>query len=137
MQLAQAAPFTYSKVCNLLAKEEFINSAKLGKVLARKCTKCGNLHLITTYFCQKCGNKEFENYLIDGKGTVVTYTIITVPPEGYEKYVPYAWLVMKLDGTDLRISGFMAGIKSPQELPLGARIKIIGYDERGLIIEKQ
>ncbi|TLX94680.1 MAG: nucleotide-binding protein [Thaumarchaeota archaeon] len=120
----------------MLAKEEFINNAKLGKVLARKCTRCGYLHLATTYFCQNCGNKTFENAIIEGKGTIMTYTIITVSPEGYEKYIPYAWVVMKLDKTDLRISGFMGGIKSPADLPLGTKAKMTGYDERGIIIEK-
>jgi len=137
VQLEQAAPFIYSKVYKLLTKEEFINNAKLGKVLARKCTKCGHLHLVTTYFCQNCGNKGFENVVIDGKGTILTYTIITVPPDGYEKYVPYAWVVMKLDNCELRISGFMAGIKSPADLPLGTKAKITDHDERGIIIEKQ
>jgi len=77
------------------------------------------------------------NTVIDGKGYIVTYTIITVPPDGYEEYVPYAWVVMKLDESELRISGFMAGIKSPVDLPLGIKAKIIGYDQRGIIIEKQ
>ena len=136
MQQVQAAQFTYSKVYKLLTKEEFINSAKEGKVLARKCTKCGHLHLVTTYFCQNCGNKGFENVLIEGKGSVVTYTIITVPPDGFEKYVPYAWVVMNIDGIDLRISGFMSNVQSPADLPLGTRVKITGYDERGMLIEK-
>jgi uncharacterized OB-fold protein len=130
-------PYIYSKVYKLLTKEEFANNAKLGKVLTRKCTKCGHLHLVTTYYCQNCGNKGFENTVIDGKGYIVTYTIITVPPDGYEEYVPYAWVVMKLDESELRISGFMADIKSPAELPLGTKAKITGYDQRGIIIEKQ
>jgi len=124
-------------VYKLLTKEEFANFAKEGKVLTRKCTKCGHLHLVTTYFCQNCGNKGFENSIIDGKGYIVTYTIITVPPDGYEKYVPYAWVVMKLNESELRISGFMEKINSPAELPLGTRAKIVGYDQRGIIIEKQ
>lgn len=95
------------------------------------------MHLVTTYFCQNCGNKGFENTIIDGKGLVVTYTIITVPPAGYEKYVPYAWVVMSVDNSELRISGFMANVKSPADLPLGTKIKIVGHDERGIIIEKQ
>ena len=118
------------------AKEEFINNAKSGKILARKCTKCGYLHLATTYFCQNCGNKGFANVSIEGKGTVVTYTIITVPPAGYEKYTPYAWVVIKLDGVDLRVSGFMQNINSPSDLPLGTKTKIAGFDERGILIEK-
>ena len=121
----------------MFSKEEFINDTKIGKILARRCTKCGHVHLVTTYFCQNCGNKGFENTVIDGNGVVVTYTIITVAPEGFEKYVPYAWVVMKIDNSELRISGFMGGIRSPADLPLGTKVKVTGHDERGIIIEKQ
>jgi hypothetical protein len=31
----------------------------------------------------------------------------------------------------------MAGIKTPEDLPLGTRARITGYDQRGIIIEKQ
>jgi len=118
-------------------KEQFIQKAKEGKVLAHKCTKCGFLHLSTVYFCQKCGSKGFEDAVLDGKGTIATYTIITVPPAGFEKYTPYAFVVMLLDNTELRISGFMAGIATPNDLPVGTKAKITGFDERGIIIEKQ
>lgn len=119
------------------AKQEFVEQAKAGKVLARKCKKCNELHLATVYFCQNCGNKEFENAILEGKGTIATYTIITVPPAGFEKYTPYAWVVLKLEGSDLRISGFMGGISIPADLPVGTRAKITGFDDRGIIIEKQ
>jgi uncharacterized OB-fold protein len=124
-------------VCKLSAKQEFIDSIKSGKVLARKCKKCGELHLATVYFCQNCGNKEFENAFLEGKGSIATYTIITVPPAGFEKYTPYAWVVLSLDNSKLRISGFMAGIAKPSDLPVGTKAKIVGYDDRGILIEKQ
>jgi len=125
------------KACKMSAKQEFIDSVKSGKVLARKCKNCGELHLATIYFCQKCGHKEFENAEIDGHGVVLTYTIITVPPAGFEKYTPYAWVVLSLDDSDLRISGFMANIAIPADLPVGTKAKVIGYDDRGIILEKQ
>lgn len=129
---------TYSKACrDLTVKQEFIDAVKSGKVLTRKCTKCGHLHLATVYFCQNCGHKEFESKPLDGNGTVATYTIITVPPAGFEKYTPYAWVVMKIDGYDLRISGFLGGIGSPSQLPIGSKVKITGYDDRGILLEKQ
>ncbi|MDH5657764.1 MAG: OB-fold domain-containing protein [Nitrosopumilus sp.] len=118
-------------------KEQFIENAKQGKVLAHKCTNCGLLHLSTVYFCQKCGSKGFEDVILDGTGSVATYTIITVAPAGFEKYTPYAFVVLQLDNTNLRISGFMAGIATPADLPVGTRAKITGFDERGMIIEKQ
>ena len=133
----QVVLFTFSKVYNMSAKQEFVDNAKSGKVLARKCTKCGELHLATVYFCKKCGNKGFENAVLDGVGTIVTFTIITVPPAGFEKYTPYAWVVLKLEESDLSISGFMAGIKTPDDLPIGTRVKITGFDDRGILIEKQ
>ena len=133
----QVVLFTFSKVYNMSAKQEFVDNAKSGKVLARKCTKCGELHLATVYFCKKCGNKGFENAVLDGVGTIVTFTIITVPPAGFEKYTPYAWVVLKLEESDLSISGFMAGIKTPADLPIGTRVKITGFDDRGILIEKQ
>ena len=137
MQQAQVVPYIFSKVCKLSAKQEFIDTVKEGKVLARKCKKCGELHLATVYFCQNCGNKEFENAYLEGKGSIATYTIITVPPAGFEKFTPYAWVVLKLENSELRVSGFMGGIGKPADLPVGTKAKIVGYDDRGILIEKQ
>ena len=128
----------YSKVCKLSAKPEFIEAAKSGNILARKCTKCGALHLATVYFCKKCGNKEFEDAIINGKGKIVTYTIMTVPPEGFEEFAPYAWAVMELDdASGVRISGFLPNIATPPDLPIGTEAKIVGFDQRGIVLEKQ
>jgi len=124
-------------VCKLSAKPEFIEAAKDGNVLARKCTKCGELHLATVYFCKKCGNKGFEDSILKGVGKVITYTIMTVPPAGFEDLAPYAWVVMELDDSGIRISGFLAKIPAPEDLPIGTSVKIVGFDERGIVLEKQ
>ena len=121
----------------MTVEEELIEYAKQGKLLTHKCTECGYLHLSTAYYCLKCGSKGFEDVVLDGTGSVSTYTIITVAPAGFEKYTPYAFVVLQLDNVDLRISGFMAGIASPEDLPVGTRAKITGFDNRGIIIEKQ
>ena len=138
MQLALVVQFTYSKVCKLSAKPEFIENAKAGNVLARKCTKCSEIHLATVYFCKKCGNKEFEDDIINGKGKIITYTIMTVPPEGFEEFAPYAWAVIELDdASGVRISGFLPHIATPSDLPIGTQAKIVGFDQRGIVLEKQ
>ncbi len=116
-------------------KDEFIAKLKTGWVLTNKCKKCGNLQLATTVFCGKCSSREMETTEVEGKGRVVTYTIQNVPPEEYEKYAPYAFVVVQLDA-GFRVSGFMQGIASPKDLPLNAKVKITGYDERGMLLEK-
>ena len=137
MQLVQVVLFMYSKVCKMTVEEQLIEYAKQGKLVTHKCTECGYLHLSTAYYCLKCGSKGFEDVVLDGVGSIATYTIITVAPAGFEKYTPYAFVVLQLDDTDLRISGFMAEIATPAELPVGTRAHITGFDERGIIIEKQ
>jgi len=129
--------FTYSKVCKLSAKPEFIEAAKTGNILARKCIKCGELHLATVYYCKKCGNNGFEDSILKGTGKVVTYTIMTVPPAGFEDLAPYAWVVMELDDSGIRVSGFLGKISTPENLPIGTPVKIMGFDERGIVLEKQ
>ena len=137
MQLAQVALFMYSRECKMSVEEQVIENAKQGKLLTHKCTNCGFIHLSTAYYCLKCGSKGFEDVLLEGTGAIATYTIITVAPSGFEKYTPYAFVVLKLDNSDLRISGFMANIATPADLPVGTRAKITGFDDRGIIIEKQ
>ena len=137
MQLVQVVLFMYSKVCKMTIEEQLIEYAKQGKLLTHKCTECGFLHLSTAYYCLKCGSKGFEDAILDGVGSVATYTIITVAPAGFEKYTPYAFVVLQVDNTDLRISGFMPDIATPDDLPVGTRAKIGGFDERGILIEKQ
>jgi len=129
------------RVCKLSAKPEFIDAAKAGNVLARKCTKCGELHLATVYFCKKCGSKEFSNSTIKGAGKVVTYTIMTVPPAGFEDLIPYAWVVMELDDTSefinpIRISGILADIQKPEDLPIGTAVKVVSFDDRCIVLKR-
>ena len=136
MLLAPVVQFISFKVCKLSAKPEFIEAAKTGNVLARKCIKCNELHLATVYFCSKCGSKEFENSILKGTGKVVTYTIMTVPPAGFEDLAPYAWVVMELNDSGIRISGFLSNIQKPEDLQIGAIVKVIDFDNRGIVLEK-
>ena len=136
MLLAPVVQFISFKVCKLSAKPEFIDAAIAGNILARKCTKCDELHLATVYFCSKCGSKEFEDSILKGTGKVVTYTIMTVPPAGFEDYTPYAWVVMELDDSGIRVSGFLPNIEKPENLPIGTAVKVDGFDDRGIVLKR-
>ena len=74
---------------------------------------------------------------LDGQGKVETYTIMTVPPSGFEKYAPYAWVVLNINNSDLRISGFLANISKPEDLPIDTGLKVVGFDDRGIVLEKR
>ena len=61
---------------------------------------------------------------------------MTVPPAGFEDLVPYAWVVMELGDYDLRISGFLANIQKSEDLPIGAAVKVVGFDDRGIVLKR-
>jgi len=118
-------------------REKFIEAANRKKILAHKCTKCGHLMLETVLYCEKCSGSKFEHAELEGSGTVVTYTIQAVAPEGFEDVGPYAWVVFKLDSQQLRASGFLPGVKTPADLPIGTKVRVNGFDSKhGLILQK-
>ena len=117
--------------------EKFIEAANKKKILAQKCIKCGHLMLETVLFCEKCAGDKFEEVDLEGSGIVVTYTIQSVVPEGFEDAGSYAWVVFKVDNSQLRASGFLPNIKTPADLPIGTKVKVVGYDSKhGLILHK-
>jgi uncharacterized protein len=117
--------------------EKFIEAANRKKILAQKCMKCSHLMLETVLFCEKCAGNRFEQVDLEGSGIVVTYTIQAVVPEGFEDAGSYAWVVFKVDNASLRASGFLPGIKTPADLPIGTKVKVAGYDPRyGLMLQK-
>jgi uncharacterized OB-fold protein len=118
-------------------RDKFIKSAINGKILANQCTNCGQYMLETVYFCEKCGKNTFKSVDLDGIGTVVTYTILSVAPEGFEDAGSYAWVVFKLSDKPIRASGFLSNIATSADLPLGSKVMVTGYDEKhGLLLKK-
>ena len=118
-----------------MINDKFIAKAKEGKVLVARCNKCNNIQLATILYCLKCNSDNLEHEEVDGEGRVITYTILHVAPEGYEQYTPYAWVILELDN-GVRVSGFLADVKTPADLPLDSRVRIKGYDGRGIVLEK-
>jgi uncharacterized OB-fold protein len=117
--------------------QKFIEAANRKKILAHKCTKCGHLMLETVLYCEKCSANKFEHVELEGSGTVVTYTIQAIAPEGFEDAGSYAWAVFKVDNSQLRASGFLPGIKTPADLPIGTKVRVAGYDQKhGLMLQK-
>ena len=119
------------------SREQFIEFAKEGKILLNQCQNCNNLFLETAYYCDKCFSKSFKHVPFNGKGKVVTYTIQSVAPKGFEDVNSYAWTVFRIDDCGLNVSGFLPGISSPTDLPLGTAVKVVDYnDKHGLVLEK-
>ncbi|MFH1625852.1 MAG: Zn-ribbon domain-containing OB-fold protein [Pseudomonadota bacterium] len=66
-----------------------------GKFLGLKCNKCGEFTVPPKKVCVACVSEDLEIVELAGKGEIKTYTVIRVPPEGFE--APYIVGMVELD----------------------------------------
>ncbi len=64
---------------------------------AAKCAKCGFVCFPPRLVCPECGTREFTKANLAEAGTLITYTIIRVPPAPFEDQAPYAVGLAELD----------------------------------------
>lgn len=71
----------------------YYETLEQGKVLGRKCPKCGNVEWPPVYACNACGSYETEWHEMSGQGVIVELYMpsqLTAKP-GYKPYEPYAY----------------------------------------------
>jgi uncharacterized OB-fold protein len=61
------------------------------------CGKCGKWHFPLRLVCDKCGGREFETKTMRRTGTILTHTVIRVPPAPFKDQAPYAVAVVEMD----------------------------------------
>jgi len=75
----------------------FFEEARAGRLTAIRCGRCGELAIPPKEFCPACQERAWEPVPLDGHGTIVSFTVIRVPPRGHAEEAPYAVAVVKLD----------------------------------------
>jgi scaffold protein (connect acetoacetyl-CoA thiolase and HMG-CoA synthase) len=65
---------------------------------AAKCTGCGRVVFPSRRVCPSCHGTSFEAVALDPSGTVVTFTVIHVPPAEFKGQSPYVLAVVELTG---------------------------------------
>jgi uncharacterized OB-fold protein len=69
-------------------------------LIANQCNSCNRIYFPPKEACPYCRRKSFgkmEDIKLSGKGEVITYTVIHVAPEDFEKQVPYIIAIIKLN----------------------------------------
>jgi len=78
-----------------LTAKMFAEALKENKLLGLKCNKCGAYTAPPKKVCMECGSEDMEIVQLSGKGQIRTFTVIRVPPEGFE--APYIVGMAELD----------------------------------------
>ena len=77
--------------------ERFFEALKDGKLLATKCKRCGEKYFPPQACCPNCRSSDMEWIEVNGYGRLLTYTVVKVKPESYQKYPDYILGVARLD----------------------------------------
>jgi len=82
---------------NVLTLKHFFEEAREGRLTGIRCGKCGELAIPPKEFCPGCQERDWTPVPLGGKGAIVSFTIIRIPPRGRAEEAPYAVAVVRLD----------------------------------------
>ena len=87
---------------------EYFEALKENTLKGLKCLHCGTITVPPKATCEECASPDREVTLLSGEGSIKTFTVIRVPPEGFQ--APYIvvmvqlkegpWLMGNLDGVE-------------------------------------
>lgn len=98
-----------------LTFEQYQEGLREGRFLGLKCQKC-NTHIFPSQgTCTSCGSESLEKTELKGSGTVRSFTVIRVAPEGLKP--PYIVALVELEEGPW-VPGNLLGIK-PDEADMG------------------
>jgi len=66
------------------------------RLQGKACKSCGAKYFPARPVCN-CGSTDFKEYKLSERGEVVTWTVISSAPIGFEKYVPYVVALIELE----------------------------------------
>ncbi len=93
-----------------ISVKEYLTALTENRLLGLKCKDCGFVTAPPRLACRKCGNQDAEVVELSGKGKIVTFTSVHIPPESRRGQTPYLvvmveldegpWIMGNLNGTD-------------------------------------
>lgn len=87
----------------------FWEGTKQGKLLLQRCRACGTHQYYPRPVCMRCISRDLEWKEASGRGTVYSYTVTHLPPEGFEGREPYVLVSVDLP-EGVRVLGTLLGV---------------------------
>ena len=101
-----------------------------------RCPRCGFRSATWGVACARCGSHPLEETILGTTGRVVSGTLVAVASDEFVNEVPYAYVVVELDGGG-RVSGWMPHVRSEAEVVPGTRVRFAPSYKPGIQFEPQ
>jgi uncharacterized OB-fold protein len=70
--------------------ESFYKFCADRKLMGLRCNRCKKVTVPPRSLCSHCGHSDLSWTELQGKGRLVTYTVIHLPPTQFQEFAPYA-----------------------------------------------
>lgn len=84
------------------AVRKYYEGLEQGKILGRRCKRCGHIEWPPFYACNECGCNDMEWVEMSGKGemsTIILPAVLNAKPENAD-LMPYAYSIVSMDGSE-------------------------------------
>jgi uncharacterized OB-fold protein len=100
------------------------------------CSKCGKKHYPPVMLCKKCNSVDLKDFVFKSSAKLITWSIITSAPKGFEFNQPYIVAIIELEDGE-RITTQLVDVEE-NELKFGLDLiptfrKIFIDGEQGII----
>jgi uncharacterized OB-fold protein len=101
-----------------------------------KCPNCGLVTATWAFACPRCGHAERAEVPLALAGTVVSFTVLTVPGDEFLNDAPYAYVVVELDGGGC-VTGWMPTVQNEADVHIGDRVRFAPSYKPGVQFVKE
>ncbi len=88
---------------------------------AERCSGCGKILYPPRLMCPACRGRSFESVTLPRDGKVVTFTVVHVPPTGFEGPLPIALVELK-NGVKVMVQ--IADVADPASITIGMPVRL-------------
>ena len=106
-----------------------------GRLRGFRSAACGFTTATWGLVCPQCGQADWAEVDLSGRGKIVSFSIQHVPSDDYVNEAPYAYVVVELDEGG-RMTGWMPTVKNESELRLGDRVHWVASYKPGVQFAK-
>ena len=119
----KSRPLTYIHNIPISKIETIWSNFKEGSIHATKCNECKEKYYPPQTDCPNCMNNKMEWYKLKQKGKLVTFTEVTVKPQGFTQYEEPYFIAIVENEEKIKILGWIIDIEF-KKVKIGMPLKI-------------
>lgn len=104
------------------SRSAFLRGLADRRIIGRTCPSCEQTYVPAPDFCARCLCELGEEQQLDGRGTVVTYCVVSFPFPGQTFTPPYAVAHIRLTGADTRVMHLIQEVEL-SDIELGMEVE--------------